>query len=476
VGLLALTGCGHGSSNDWSLPNHDLSSTRDLASSGIDRANVASLRVAWRFRIPIPPVDSGTLTSTPVVAGGVVYVQDMKSNVYALDLQTGKVMWRRLFGYTNPGPNGIAVSGDRIYGATDSSAFALDRATGRFVWRRRIVTDAARYVDIAPQVADGLVFVSTIGLPPNGKGILFGIDAKTGVVRWKFNTIKEPWAVPSQAGGGGAWYTPSVAGDQVFWGTTNPYPYGGTPKYPNGAAFAGDALYTDTMLVTDAKTGSLDWYDQVTPHDVRDYDFEDPPILAKLDGKNVIYGAGKAGQVIAWDRDTHKRLWRTPVGVHRNDTGPLPMHRISVCPGLLGGVETPMASDGSQLYAPIVDLCMRGSAIGYENLDTVNFGARGKGELTALDEANGHPVWTDHFPQADFGCATLANGVVFTSTFDGKIYGINTSTGSVLWRASARAGINSCPALAGKMLLVGAGLPLNSKNLTELTAYEVGSR
>jgi len=243
-------------------------------------------------------------------------------------------------------------------------------APTRFVWRRFLVTAAARFVDIAPQVANGLVYVSTIGLPPNGRGVLYALDAKTGSIRWRLTTIKGAWHVPQEAGGGGAWYTPSVAGRDVFWGTANPYPSGGSRAHPNGGAYVGAAIYTDSLLVVDSRTGRLVWYDQVTPHDVRDHDFQLPPIIGSVDGRPVVFGAGKAGLVIAWNRSTHRRLWQTAVGVHRHDRGSLPRHPVSVCPGLLGGVETPMASAGGRLYVPVVDLCMRGSAIGFEQLDS----------------------------------------------------------------------------------------------------------
>jgi outer membrane protein assembly factor BamB len=410
------------------------------------------------------------------VVGGVVYVQDMRSNVFALDLTTGKVIWRHLFDAANPGPNGIAVVGGRVYGATDSSAFALDAATGGTLWRHFLVTPAARYVDIAPQVADGLVFVATIGLPPDGRGALYALDSGTGKTRWELSTIKGAWAVPAEAGGGGAWETPSVSRNVVYWGTTNPYPYGGTPAHPNGGAFEGDALYTDSLLAVDAKTGKLDWYDQVTPHDIRDYDFQLPPILASLDGRSVLFGAGKAGLVIAWDRATHRRLWETAVGVHRNDHGPLPARPVSVCPGLLGGVETPMAYAGGRLFVPVVDLCMRGSSVGYEPLDQVNVAKRGRGELVALDAATGRTTWMLRLPESDFGCATVANGVVFTSTFDGTIYGVDSSDGQVLWRTDLRAGVNACPALSSSWLLVGAGVPSAAGGPPELTAFTVGGR
>jgi outer membrane protein assembly factor BamB len=211
----------------------------------------------------------------------------------------------------------------------------------------------------------------------------------------------------------------------------------------------------------------------VTPHDVRDYDFQLPPIIGSVTGVRAVFGAGKAGLVIAWDRSTHRRLWQTAVGIHRNDRGRLPRQPVSVCPGLLGGVETPMASADGHLYVPVVDLCMRGSAIGYESLARVNVVRRGRGELVALDAATGRNVWTLHLPQPDFGCATVANGVVFTATLDGKVYGVDSGDGRVLWSASLRAGVNACPALASKTLLVGAGVPTGRRARLELTAFRL---
>lgn len=472
----AIAGCGGvRASDEWPMPNRDLGSTRALAESGINRGNIRTLHVAWRFRFPIAPGPSGAVTATPVVSGGVVFLQDMKSNVFALDLKTGRVLWRRLFDAMNPGPNGLAVSGSRVYGATDASAFALDASTGHILWRHVLVTAAARYIDMAPLVANGLFFVSTIGLPPDGRGMLFALDANTGSIRWRRSTIKDTWHIPADAGGGGAWETPSIAGGKVFWGTANPYPYGGSRAHPNGGAYAGADLYTDSLVVVEARTGALAWYDQVTSHDVRDYDFQLPPMIGNLDGRPVVYGAGKAGLVVAWDRKTHRRLWQRSVGIHRNDHGSLPSRPVSVCPGLLGGVETPMASAAGRIYVPVVDLCMRGSAVGYEPLDRVNVLARGNGELVALDAATGGKLWRLQLPRPDFGCATAARDVVFTATLDGEVYGVDSADGHVLWRAQLRAGVNACPALASNWLLVGAGVRTKRGDRPELTAFTTGS-
>jgi alcohol dehydrogenase (cytochrome c) len=408
------------------------------------------------------------------VSGGVVFVEDMRSNVFALDLKTGEMRWQRLFDAANPGPDGLAVSGGRVYGATDSSAFALDAATGRPLWRRFLASQTARYVDMAPQVAGGLVFVSTLGYPPNGRGVLYALDGRTGRVRWSLDTIRGRWRLPAEAGGGGAWQTPSVDANEVFWGTANPLPYGGSAAHPNGGAYAGTALYTDSLLDVDAATGRLRWYDQVTPHDVRDYDFQLPPIIATIGGKNVVLGAGKAGIVIAWSRSTHRRLWQVDVGLHRNDRGPLPPTPVSVCPGLYGGVLTPMALSDGRLFVPVVDLCMQGSAHGYEDLGKVDVSRRGTGELIALDASNGARLWSRRLPEPDFGCATVGDGVVFTATFDGAVYAFDTGNGTVLWKQTMRAGINSCPSLASNMLLVGAGVPLSHGSVLELTAFTTG--
>ena len=179
--VVALAGCGsHSSSADWPLPNHDLASTRALPGSGITSKNVAALRVAWKFRLQIRPGYSGSDTATPVVAGGVVYLQDMNSNVYALDLKTGTERWRAQFDDTNQGPDGVAVVGDRVYGATDTSVFALSTATGKLLWTQRLVTATQQFVNIAPQVAGGTVYAATIGNPPGGAGELYAIDAKSG--------------------------------------------------------------------------------------------------------------------------------------------------------------------------------------------------------------------------------------------------------------------------------------------------------
>ena len=67
--------------------------------------------------------------------------------------------------------------------------------------------------------------------------------------------------------------------------------------------------------------------------------------------------------------------------------------------------------------------------------------------------------------------ATVANDVVFTSTFDGTVYGLSVHDGRVLWHAKLRAGVNSCPAIAGDQLVIGAGVPRQGA-VEELVSFE----
>jgi alcohol dehydrogenase (cytochrome c) len=448
--------------------------TRAANASSIDSASVRHLRPVWRFRLSIAPRESGVITATPVISRGVVYVQDMESNVSALRARDGRVLWRRRFNAGTPGPNGLAIDGASVFGSTDTSVFALATADGRTRWWRRILTRKDSFVDLAPLPHDGLLFTGTTGYGPGTMPSLYALDAKTGVVRWRFRTIRRPWAHPRLAGGGGVWQTPTIADGTLYAGTANPLPWGGSPDKPNGGAYPGAALFTDSLLALDARSGALRWYDQVTPHDVRDHDFESPPILTG----GLVVGSGKGGRVIAWDAATHRRVWSAAVGLHRNDKGPLPTRPVSVCPGLLGGIETPGAAAAGRVFFSVVDVCYRENSTG---VAAQSFGttdpASGRGEVVALDIASGRRLWTAQLTSPPFGCATVANDVVFVTTYDGQIIGYNVKTGDAVWHAQAPAGINACPAIAGDTLYVAAGTRERSIKSPQFAviAYRLGS-
>ena len=227
----------------------------------------------------------------------------------------------------------------------------------------------------------------------------------------------------------------------------------------------------------DGETGRLLWYRQPLPHDIRDYDLEISPILATVDGVETVMVAGKMGKVYAYRSDNGRHLWTLSVGRHQNDVGPLPRKLVQVYPGIYGGVETPMAFAEDRLFVPWLDfptgLSANGLPGGLAAAAAVSLKS-GRGGLTAVDAATGKVLWQRKLPQMNFGAATVANDVVFTSTYDGTIYALHTETGRTLWRAKARAGINAFPAIDGDTLLVGAAAPgFFKKPVFELIAYRL---
>ena len=107
----------------------------------ITSANVSKLGVAWC--VPIESTGEAQTvgvtdgySTTPVVVNGVVYLQDMESNVMAIRLATGKVLWTHNYSSPNGGPDGVNVVNGVVYAATNHAAVALSAATGRQLWSR----------------------------------------------------------------------------------------------------------------------------------------------------------------------------------------------------------------------------------------------------------------------------------------------------------------------------------------------------
>jgi alcohol dehydrogenase (cytochrome c) len=475
----------------WPSQNYDPSNTRADTDTAIDAANVATLKPKWTFKLP-DLGEYGSYTTNALVVGGAVYFESPKSNVFALNANTGAVIWEHHYDSLVPsgGPTGLAIGDGLIFGATESSAFALELASGKQVWIHSLIQNDREGIDSAPQFYDGKVLISTIpGSTYNyyeggAYGIVYQLNAKTGAIEWSFSTVQGGsalWGDPGVNGGGGLWYPPAVdSHGRVFFGTGNPSPVYPTPSDANAKSRPGPDLYTDSIVAVDASSGKLLWYDQVTPHDVRDHDFQDSPIVAteKIDGKRteVVIGTGKSGKVVAFRGSDGRQLWLLNIGEHNAaEYGPLPAKPVLVCPGPLGGVLSPMAYSAGVVYVPWIDLCLEESATtgpaAPKNLSET-------GGLAAVDAATGRVIWAHHFNTVVDGAATVANDVVFTAATNGVLYALSKKTGAVLWSAQTSDGINGFPAITENMLIVGAGLP-NPKvphDHPELVAYSLGDK
>lgn len=490
---LLLAACGSSSSSENSVsftgsgyPNSDLANTRQV-DGPIDSSTVDELKVAWT--LPITGESSfGSYASSPIISKGVVYSQDLASNVQAIDRESGEVLWTKKYELADHGPNGVTVHDGLVFGATPNGAFALDQETGKQVWNVPLLRNAKEGIDMAPGYYKGIVYVSTVPVNvgefygPGGVGILWALDGKTGKKLWHFDTVpKDLWGKPEVNSGGGLWYTPSF--DEkgfMYFGVGNPGPFPGTEDEPWGASRPGPNLYSDSVVKLDAKTGKMQWYYQQTPHALYDWDFQNPPILVKAGGKQLAIGAGKSGFVVALDSKTGKPVWTRSVGKHnghdddgllamRGETSKLKMPAL-VYPGSLGGVISPAATDGSSVFVPVIN----------SPLEVVTQTERQEpgplnSELVALDVKTGAVKWKHEFPGAPaYGFTTVVNDLVFATTGDGKVFAYDTSSGRLAWQSQLPAGTNAGVAIEGDMVIAPAGLATAEGQTPQLVAYRLG--
>jgi outer membrane protein assembly factor BamB len=469
-------------------PGNDTSNTR-FVDGPINSKNANSLKVAWT--LPLKAKSTyGAYAATPVIANGVIYSQDLASNVQAIDLETGEVQWTKNYEELDQGPNGVTVNGGKVFGATPTKAFALDQESGEEVWSTPLTRGPNEAIDMAPGYHEGLVYVSTVPTlvnseyPPGGVGVLWALDADTGKKAWNFNTVPNSlWSKKNSElnSGGGLWYPPSF--DEkgfMYFGTGNPAPFPGTEGFPWGSSRPGPNLYTDSMVKLDAQTGKMQWYHQQTPHDLYDWDFQNPPILTSAGGRELAIGSGKSGIVVAIDAETGKPVWERPVGRHNghDDDGLLAMRGESskikagspVYPGTLGGAIAPMAANDTTVFVPVVNHPLIAGGEG----TSLTEGPEMTGELVAIDIETGAIKWQQAYPTAAFGAPTAVGDMVFMTTFDGTVHGLDAKSGGEVWQAALPAGSNTGLNISGDTLIVPAGIVLEEGQATKMVAYRLG--
>ena len=475
----------------WSLPGADLQNSRDVGGP-INASNVATLGVAWTDPITAA-TEFGGFAATPVVSGGVIFAQDLESNVQAINLQSGRVLWTTKYNSASIGPNGVTVANGTVFGATQTSAFALRASTGKQIWSRKLTRNDHEGIDMPPGFHDGTVYVSTVPgntsnfYAGNGQAILWALNASNGVTRWKWDEV--PTNLWSSAhtdinSGGGQWYPPTFDehGD-LYLGVANPAPFPGTAQFPWGSSRPGPNLYTDSIVKLDENTGKLRWHYQLTPHDIYDWDLQDSPILATAGGQQLVIDGGKAGILVAVNARTGKLAWKRSVGVHNGhdndhlfaeDGQTSRLHTPEVIePGDFGGIESPLASNGTTVFAAVNNLPVTYTGPALADLKPPRFNA-GTGDLVAVNEATGKVEWDQKLPSSPYGAATIVNNVVFTTTYNGTLYAFNTSTGAELWHAALSSTTNAPVAVVGNTVLTAASFP-SAAGHGLIIAYRLGA-
>jgi len=463
---------------DWPSYNKTLTSERFSDLSQINTKNVGKLKVlctydTWR----LTAMETGLL----MVQGALIGTTEF--DIFSINPATCAENWRvheEYPAYILPTNRGAAyLDGMLFRGTQDGRVLAYDFKTGKRLWETTI-GDVKKGEDVpaAPIAWEGLVFVGNAGGDfKGGKGHMYALDAKTGKIVWQFflvpktegDTVRGPegaspldnstWKnVPgAPISGGGTWTSTTLdpASGLLYVPVGNP-----APDYDNGVR-QGDNLFTDSVVVLDAKTGAYKNHFQLVPRDWHDWDVSNPPaLIATAGGKKLMAVSPKDGFLYGFNLADNKLLYRTPVTRIENAEEPFAVDKdVHFCPGAGGGEEwnSPAYDPPNNLiFTGDVDWCttvrlqtreeVAASSIGqpWTAEKSINpFNVFGKftradgvwaGWLHAIDADTGVWKWRLKSNYPITGAVTpTAGGLVFFGDMGGNFYALDAATGQKLW-------------------------------------------
>ena len=457
----------------------------------IDKANIKRLVPLWNLSLD----NQWGEQAQPLIYNGVMYVTDAKATV-AIDVATGKQLWKTpvdwpadmvrvvCCGVSNKGP---AVYDGKVFRTTlDANVVALDMKTGKELWRQKAAEWKDGYsMTAAPLIANGVLITGMSGAEYGTRGFLDGWDPATGKHLWRRYTIPAPgekgsetWPAGDayQRGGGSTWITGSYDPDLdlVYWGTGNAGPW-------NAQKRPGDNLYTASLLALKPQTGEVAWYYQFTPNDMYDYDAVWEPILADItiqgQPRKVVMQLNRNGFLYVLDRANGKLLAANPYekvnwasGIDLKTGRPIETdvpkrllagEQVELWPQTRGGKNWPHAAFNPEtglLYANTMHYASMYKFVPqqpfvagtrYQFIENKNVPEEGQplAHMDAIDPLTAQQRWRapilDH-PQWSAMLAT-ASGLLFTGKETGEFIAVDAETGKIIWQFQTGSGINAQP-------------------------------
>jgi polyvinyl alcohol dehydrogenase (cytochrome) len=477
--------------NGWGAANTNARFQTQEA-SGLAAADVPKLRLRWAFAFP----NQSMMAAQPSISGNHLYIGSADGTIYSLNAKSGCVYWQsHAEAGIRAAPSVVIVKEQTLVIFADLAAnvYALDANTGKEIWRKKVEEFAGARISGSPQVYAGQIYVPVSSVEENTsydekyeccrfRGSVVALDLKTGEQNWKTYTIPDPPGKTrlSSAGtqlwgpsGAGIWSSPTLDPDHnlLYVATGNNY---SEPFTAN----------SDAILALELTTGKIAWSRQITGQDIYnggcetkaksscpvhpgpDYDFGSPPVLITLpSGKRLLIASQKSAVVTALDPDNHGAIvWQTRVGAG----------------GPLGGVEWGSSADSEQVYVPLSDT----TPVPRKD-DDPGLNPNKGGGVFALNVATGKVVWhvsppkacggRQHCGPANSAPTTVIPGIVFAGAVDGHVRAYSSRDGQIVWDydtvrvfhtvngvSDARGGsIDSAgPVVAGGMLYVVSGYPL----------------
>ena len=262
----------------WPSYNRTLDGQRFSPLNQITTQNVAQLKPVCEFGMG----EEGGFQTGPVVIGDTMFLTTAHTTV-AMNATSCALIWRTIDTARADDPfpinRGVAYLDGRVYrGQPGGRLVALNSSTGQQVWETKAANGGVgEFLSSAPIAWNGMVFIGLAGGDWGIRGAMMGFDAATGQQRWKFYTIPignergaETWKIPATAhrGGGAMWtsYTLDAASGELFVPVGNPAPDLSPAVRP------GDNLFSNSVVVLDARTGTLKWWYQAVANDGYDWD------------------------------------------------------------------------------------------------------------------------------------------------------------------------------------------------------------
>jgi eukaryotic-like serine/threonine-protein kinase len=295
-------------------------------------ANVGNLVLNWKY------ATGGDITySSPTVANGVVYIGSGDGNLYALDSQSGALVWKYATG--DSVDSAPAVANGMVYFASQNTlVYALKADTGARVW----VFPTGCGFGPSPTVANGVVYVTSCdnNLVTN----LYALNANTGALIWKYATDYYLDTNPAVAAGvvyfgsgNGNVYALNAANGVLLW------------KYATAGGITGQAVANGVVYVEsdypnpavyalDSGIGALLWKYTSGSR------WSSSPAVAN----GVMYAPSLDGNLYALNTSTGALLWARPVGGAAVQCPPTVANHV-VYVASVGGVYSLDAEDGTLL-------------------------------------------------------------------------------------------------------------------------------
>jgi polyvinyl alcohol dehydrogenase (cytochrome) len=422
------------------------------AAAGLRADQIPQLTLKWAFGFE----GDVSAYSQPTVLDGHIFLGSAAGVVHAMRADRGCLAWTfQANGPVRAAILAVPVDGRHVllFGDMTGWFYALQAETGTLLWKVHVEEHDSTRLTAAAIAHEGVVFVPVSSWEEarasdakyaccTFRGSVVALRISDGRQTWKTYLVEPPRERGKTAdgvtvfgpSGVGVWSTPTVdaARGRLYVATSDNYSVPATPL-------------SDAIIALDLKSGRIVWSKQFTAGDVfsgacaakapscpdgpgPDYDFAASPILTpRPGGGDVILAGQKSGIVYGLDPDTQAILWETRVG--RGGTS--------------GGVQWGMSTDGRQVYAATSDMART-----FQNraLDPQRFVVERTvgGGVTALDIANGTKTWSAPpvlcAPDAPPGCnpansaaVTAIPGVVFASSNDGHVRAYAAADGKVLW-------------------------------------------